>query len=437
MLNRVFANLTKRTGLGAALCVGATVALALFATPGKALAGNTWYVSSQTSGSQVRDGKSWATAWGDFSYQYNANNRIDWSKVQPGDRIMIDAGSAPPPGYSKSVAYHTPLIVQKSGISIEVSREYGHDGGFVTIQSTKDAAIDLATYNVSNVSINGSKWMPSPATKYCPQLNVLGGGTGIRVGKNAKGIDLRCIQVSWCDIGLQLLGGAANCSYLMLDDNLTNVSSTAQAATNSLVYINNSWIFNMFTRRTVGISTNNDPSASAGITCEQCILGPNLSKAIETNGTRDYVKAKWCLLINSTVSQLQVNKPSALVSMEYCTSFMTPLNEQGQAHSCVRFAYSPTVSAVGSIFYGGVVDVTVIGGLFPYSYNNVQFKTSGNTMVLGNKFQDPGFKSKVSDVLNNASFSQLINLDLTPTATPQYGAFTVKSVNDLCNHVPR
>lgn len=93
--------------------------LALLATAGQASA-TTFYVSRGATG-PVYDGKSWSTAWKDFSIGYLPGQKIDWSVIKPGDRIEIGSGT-----------YESPIIVEKSGVAITVDRSVFY-GGLVNI----------------------------------------------------------------------------------------------------------------------------------------------------------------------------------------------------------------------------------------------------------------------------------------------------------------
>jgi hypothetical protein len=121
--------------LAVLVLAGMTVSLA--ASGSRAVRqGTTWYVSRHGDGTV---GTSWATAWTELS-------KIDWSVINPGDRIVIDGGATPcrsnyplgatniaPPGKDCGMVYRTPLVVHDSGrggepITIALSKSPKHDG---------------------------------------------------------------------------------------------------------------------------------------------------------------------------------------------------------------------------------------------------------------------------------------------------------------------
>lgn len=103
--------------------------------PAAPRAGTTWYVSRHGDGTV---GTSWKTAWTELS-------KINWSVINPGDRIVVDGGakrcpsnylltaSSPRPGQGCGMVYRTPLVIGASGspgapITIALSTARGHDG---------------------------------------------------------------------------------------------------------------------------------------------------------------------------------------------------------------------------------------------------------------------------------------------------------------------
>jgi hypothetical protein len=119
-------------------------------------ASSTWYVSQHGNG---RGGSSWTTAWPEL-------NRISWSLIGPGDRIVLDGGrttcpsnyvprpGGPRPGLRCGALYRTELSVGASGIpgapiTISLSTASGHDGTAVVFggRATPLPYCDQPTYS--------------------------------------------------------------------------------------------------------------------------------------------------------------------------------------------------------------------------------------------------------------------------------------------------
>ncbi|MDX6206110.1 MAG: hypothetical protein QOF39_2167, partial [Frankiales bacterium] len=124
--------------------------------------GHTWYVSKTGNNA---DGRTWATAWNELA-------NIQWSLVQPGDRVVIDGGStACPsnydfanhatnrPGLTCGMEYTTALTVRKSGtssapISIQLAQDAGRNGTVVIFggRSTMLPYCDQTSYAASGTA---------------------------------------------------------------------------------------------------------------------------------------------------------------------------------------------------------------------------------------------------------------------------------------------
>jgi hypothetical protein len=423
------------------------VSISLLFQAGTALAASATdhYVDALATGT-VHDGKTWATAWWDFSGG-TPNQRIDWSQIKDGDTINVNAGKAPPPGYVSSVIYHTPLVVQHSNITIQVPNDPNHDGGMATIETFNNnvAAIDLKTFPVTNVTIQGSKWNPAGVPSLQPNFGALGGGTGLVLGPNASNIILRNLQFQGCQKGLDLLGGTAYCYYLMINNNTNNVVSEPVASSSSNNYYRNptvgmyyTWIFNSIRPQNLsvgnGIVCRSNPAAAFDFYLSYSIVGPGVNRTVQTNSVRDNFDAYYDLFINAQVSNLEINAPPSHADITYCISFQTPFNQYWQAHSCLgRLTESPNTSVFGTILYGAAVNVTGTQLLGLY---NEQFKTSGNTAVVSASQVDPQFASNVSNVSSVAPFTQLEGLDLTPKINTPGSPYCMHSVAELYSKVP-
>lgn len=90
-----------------------TLALALLAVRQARAIGTTWYVSRASVGG---DGTSEQTAWSEL-------NRIDWSRVQVGDVVLVDGGGSECPRWGDETAtcgmvYNTALSFGKDGVTV-------------------------------------------------------------------------------------------------------------------------------------------------------------------------------------------------------------------------------------------------------------------------------------------------------------------------------
>jgi hypothetical protein len=403
------------------------MAAIVFSTASSASAANTWYVSKLATGT-VHDGTSWPTGWWDF-------NQIDWTQVQPGDRIEIDAGPLPQPGFVSHVIYNTSLNVQKSNITVEVSNQPGHNGGIASIQS-QGGGYGINIGNNSNVTVQGSKWVPAGIPQMVPNLDVQGFGTGILVGSAASRISLQNIDVEWCGTGLNLQGSTSTCNYLLIHDNYTaNVNYSPNGA--SWVYLNHSWIFSQNQLSAgPGIVTNGQGiTGKTNLILYYSILGPGLTTAIQHNASNSEVDAIEVLSIMPSVTAVQTRNTSSIVYLNGCTSFQTSLNRFNQAAACLSFT-EPGQYIWHSIIYGGVVNVV---GNNLLGNDICQFATTGNTQVLFPFMYDPQFLSDVSQIGPNASFSQLCGLNFaTQPGSPAWlaGVKSPSSVSQYLSGVP-
>jgi len=139
------------------------------------------------------DGASWASAWNELS-------QVDWQKVQPGDRIVIDGGA-------ESMRYETSLTIDRCGtpempITIQLSDEPGRNGQAI-IFGGRDTALP-----------------------YCGQPEYVyqedAQGTGIKFGGTANiildGTKWRGIVIhGFNSAGLRLDNGAANITVRNLE----------------------------------------------------------------------------------------------------------------------------------------------------------------------------------------------------------------------------
>lgn len=379
---------------------------------------NEWFVSPLATGT-VHDGKSWKTAWTDF-------NKIDWTKVQKNDLITLDAG----PTASSVVYYRSPLVVQKDDVSFMTGLDAGHNAGSLVLQGKGPSAINVGNHN--NVYILGSKWLPNALTTKSPHIYIDGTNytNGLTVGPNAGYVSVMNVRIARCQKGIDMQGGHLSLSQAMVNDNKVNISCSP--ASSALCIVNQSWICNTLGTPTPGVSTTG--TGEGRMIINDCVLGPGLSKAIDLNSPTVRLQATESLFLNPSITNLNVvQAPQDVVPYSVklwkCTSFLLPLNQLGQAHSCLTFKQPSQygIYNVGaSIFQGGTVSIE---GTSLIGYLNVQFKTTGNVPVVGTtadpKFTNPTIANSYPTY--DALFKALCKLDLSlqynsPARNQPYGA---------------
>lgn len=411
---------------------------AVFAAPAQA---TNWYISKRTSYNTIADGRSWYTAWRDLS-----TFGPDWTKIQPGDHIYIDAGAA-----GSFLYYDYPLVIRKSGTStapiyIEVApaSDTIHGGGCAIIKApafypqtypvwytgpreTVKPGINVGNY--TNIVIRGSRWIPSSALAKEPNLRVYGPFTstgtelydsvGISVGAQARAIKFENISVAACAKGVHIQGGESSCKSMMIYDNDVNILYKSDIASRG--ELRDSILYDR--RKTgVGISLDGQPALAGeprfGI--YSSILGPGLTTTIDLVSAKVGVVCFNSLLNNPSVAQVKMTKtPETFVTLWTNCFFQTPLNAKGLGHSNLSFssisATNPYVS--NNIFWGGAVSVVGTRRLG----TNTQYKTTGNTLVLSSAQVDPKFVTDLSKVPSTASWYQLAALDFTLAADAATG----------------
>lgn len=361
------------------MCLAAITAGLSTVAAAPAAQATTYYVSSITPAA-ARDGRSWARPWADM-------NQINWSLIRPGDVIEIDAGNTA----NAAVVYRAPLIVQKSGtmaqsITIRVSSQAGHNAGIANIKLPKTtvAAIDL----------RNSRWTRIEAPNW-RKLCVEGSTYGVL---NRDPLDdacynctpiLRNLEIRGTTCGIRLIKGSINATQLVVHDNGTNVAFDPVTAGT----VERSWIYNRTSTATNGIVS------SGGVVMKNSIIGPGLA-----NGVWRREGSYWlenCLLLNATQKNLVSENGSGHMVVADCTSFMTPLNAEGKAHSCLHFAGN-TDWLGGCIFVGGVVQTEAQR----ITNQNYQWKVSGNLLYLSDRLEDPFYweQEAIPDNVANSDF---------------------------------
>lgn len=371
----------------------------------------TFYVSKAAAPAANNDGCSWSHAWNDV-------DEIDWARVGPGDTIVIDGGAS-------RMIYRSSLRVGSSGtpdhpIRIISSFESGRNG---MVQLWGDyqrkPGIDLG--NQHDVVIQGHKWSAFLISGFR--------GDGIVTGRESDRVQLKNLAVAdngelnsngAVGVGIRLQGGNCRLDQMIVHDNSANIEVFGFKGSTGPV-INRCWIGNNREEH-IGISPGiriQDVSGSPQRTSyiHDSIIGPGLSRGLVLAQKNQTMNVENCLFINNAVSNVekvryQADPYTGVVNLRNITSFMTPLNANGRAHTSIDFLeYQESV--YDSIVYGGVVNVTQMPNIAHRVGGNVQFKTSGNTTFLSPTQTDPRFTTDVSDydgtvpvsVLQQADFS--------------------------------
>ncbi|MGA9519868.1 MAG: Ig-like domain-containing protein [Myxococcaceae bacterium] len=155
---------------------------------------NTFYVSPL---GNDRDGRSWEGAWTELE-------AIDWSKLGPGDQVLIDGGET-------SITYATPLKFQKSGspgapIVFRVADEAGRNGqvilhggraGALPFCGQRDFARPVeGGERVRGVDTNGHDWVILDGGRW-KGLHLTGyGHPGVEVSRESEHLTFRNIELS-------------------------------------------------------------------------------------------------------------------------------------------------------------------------------------------------------------------------------------------------
>jgi hypothetical protein len=337
---------------------------------------------------------------------------IDWSVIKPGCTITIDGGA-------NGLVYTSALSVQKDGsasapITITNSASPGNDGQVVISGTGSGATTGIDIGNHKYIRILGSTWKSIRVTGFS--------GAGIKLGSNSQNAVLKNLEVDNNGIssggnGITANGNGHLLYQLVAHDNYLNIAiSTSSVATNTIA---NSWITNSISStsyRTDGIHVvggGDNPKGSSALLVLNSVLGPGLLTGMSVQSTGPAtIRMTDCLFNNAGIANIarpNLTQPSPL-NLFRVTSFMTQHNTAGQAHCGLKLTATPYDSVQNSIFMGGAIQVTASKSL---GSSNVQFNTSGNTVVLSNNFVDPKFAANLANVPDNAPVNALARLDFS------------------------
>jgi hypothetical protein len=348
----------------------------------------TLYVSAESTGTTM-NGLSPDTAWHEL-------NQIDWSKVLPGDQVEIGFG-----------IYHTGVKVGASGTAAAPIR-------IVTPpHSTTNARFG------ERVAIYGIKQDGSPATEengidfnnrsyVTLEGNVLAGSNdivifsfrrnGIVVPALSRGITVRGVGSGGHTEAGVLCRGVALFDKMAIGDNGINIRLESRVASAGATFRNSHIVNTNYINERDGVLVASVGGSSYSHNqFNNCVFGPGLNTAIQQSQAYSQLSLTNCLFINpkTAVIKKSINYLNPLI-MTNITSYLTPLNDEGKAHSFLSNAVGGPYDRISnSIVYGGAI---TFPGNRSLGTGNFQFKTSGNTMVISAGQVDPKFQVDVEAI---------------------------------------
>jgi hypothetical protein len=426
--------------------------------------GHIYYVSKNGNNG---NGLSWQTAW-------NELNQINWSRIQPGDTILLD-------GSSTQMDYTTTLTIGKSGTA------------------TAPIRIEKATATGRNgkVVIFGGRSVPLP---YCGQTNyayqtsgvtahgiVFGGHAwiivdgmnwdGIRIyGHSSHGIDMtdspnndivRNIEIydngsasqsgsSWQPEtdghGVFLDGLNLTFEYMDIHDNSDDEFDTGIGSMNNLI-IRHSWLhISREDPNSPGLPFNQcvhqdgyqiySGGIQGGILIEDSVVGPGLKEGVilgapnqgqSVGATVNNVTIRNSLFTNKVINIMgfpQIKESNWVIDH---VTVITPGSGQPVFQSLFLEGSNHTVT--NSIFYGG--QIYLPDGLAT-SINNCQWRTVGNTSSIVGQTVDPKLVTDVSAFSASTPLAQIANANFALRSdSPCAGrGSSITSVAQLINSSP-
>lgn len=330
------------------------------------------------------DGLTWQTAWSELS-------NINWNTVQSSDVIYLDGGNG-------SMTYNTGLFVPAMGggasLPLKIRRaETAGRNGKVIIDRMNQAGSYGIRFSRYFVDVDGRKW------------------DGIEIRNCTTGVDLplgtSTNHVYGCDIhhnqtGVKIGGNSNGVGHSRIHDN--SVVNVRFADTEVVVYpgagATNCWIYNTEGQPiTDGVVQKREYSwMVSGGTLNDCVIGPNLRNGVSGSNTLN-----GCLLLNAQEKSINLVDYNDWFQMNYCTTYMTPLNRSGLSHDTLAWNWSSKNIVKYSIFYGG----NIRSGYAAQRIGNTQFRTTGYTSYVSSSMVDPMFQSDVSNFPNNVSGTTL------------------------------
>lgn len=389
----------------------------IFSSPvqAQAYSGTTYYVSKNGSNTT---GLSWSGAWNELS-------QIAWSRIHPGDTILLDGGAS-------SMTYTTTLTIGESGtqghpITIARSAEPGHNGtitlfGGNTIplpycgqkswtppSGTVGDAIDMS--GQSWITIDGLTWGGIQVHGFTYKTINFSGGenndmlSNLEVHDNGNGLQSGGVWYSEFP-GIGFYGNSGSVSNLTF--NYMNVHDNGEdnfqgdLSVNNLT-IANSWMH--YTRTFPGVPsesynlcTHNDglqlfgSNSGSGLTFQNDIFGPGLTNGFITQPEEDNVTIENSLFLDPGSNVTVENNAANGWKIDHVTAFAQDDNltlEGGSGHSVSN-----------SVFVGG--NILLSGSSFSAS-NNCEWNAREGGGTLNAKVANPQFHTGVTSYTSHTN----------------------------------
>lgn len=341
------------------------------------------YVSPTGSGA---DGTNWKKAWKSLT-------TIDWSKVQPGDQILLDGGTS-------GITYSGAVTIPKSFIIIRQAPGQGRNGQ-VTIAggSTPQGPIPVGvTITGSNVSLIATQRSGIKISSF--------GAECLRVQSNNnvfRNIEFGSVTgfppYAQGKVGAVVFGGYnndfLNCRFrdwsrCAVEKPVTTVPN--QTTFRGCIFEGGygfwgEWGVGIYGARPDGKNYNSQ------IRAVKCVFGPVFNKGVDiVQGKANFNN---CLFLGANKANVSVEPAAgsnAKVVLNNCTLY-EPNYSGMSSHQMLNRNLSTngngTVKLVDCIVYGGAVNVpptqTINGG------GNIQYHVTGNTTAVAAALVDPQY----------------------------------------------
>lgn len=347
------------------------------------------YISPSGSGT---DGSSWSSAWQDPA-------KIDWSKVQAGDQIILDGGTS-------GITYVTEFTVPASNVVIRQATDKEHSGQ-VTLKGINP------TRNLNSIGINvlGSNVHIVAARR---SGIVLKNYPALAVSLKTNGNSLRNVEINgitgFQPYGTGKIGGVAfggfnnqfiNCDFR--DCVYGAVEKTVAGARNLTVFNNCTFGSNRYgywgEDGSCIVGAKTATGAPSIIYAHHCVFGPFVNYGIDQGNNHLLISDS--LFLNARIANLNVtsNAPASVRAFG-CTFYQKQITDGnivpkavgGLTQNTIATSGTADVKVSNSIIYGGVVKVPATQVL--NAGNNIQYAVSGNTVALAAQMTDPNFVDK-------------------------------------------
>jgi len=405
----------------------------------EANSGITYYVSKNGNNT---NGQSWATAWNELA-------SINWSVVQPGDTILLDGGS-------QSMTYSTTLTIAKSGtqaapITIERATETGHNGtvilfggrstplpycgqkNYVYHPAQRAHAIVFGSsswivldgmnwhgINIHGFSDNGVDMSQTPSNDTLRNMEIYDNGSADQQGNTFSPDD--------ANHGIYLTGSNLTFEQMDIHDNAADEFDTGEPSGVHNITINHSWMHvSREDPNHQGLPFNNcvhqdgyqiySGGVQTGILIENSVVGPGLGENFILGATKrsdgnsatiNDVTIRNVLSIakdRNILGYPQVNETGWVIDHDTIITTGKGIPDSGLVYEAL-FLQGPNNSVTNSIFYDGLIYVP---NKLQNSSGNCQWKTTGDTNVLGGQTIDPQFTTDISSYQYSTPLATMVN----------------------------